>query len=358
MMPTATNVDELIETEICNHLIRLSCAKMMSSQNERGGAKLHRNLLILHLLRRARDEQKRSPSSSPPNSCVVSSSVPAQTVCHYSRELSVQKTSNTTDLSYGDLNDSDEDDDEVCIDVDSCGKSQQIRLLDFSDRSSVHEVDSPIELKVKDDHIGYSSLNMGPLQLPFGTEATETEELSVFSPSLQPLATKVIEVESKYRVSGNTEKSVSVISGSSFVGDSSDSDDLESDDSPPLSFRVMRDDAGSSSESDDDENEDDDEDISKKLQRDRKRKTSGKCGLLEVNAKKSCVEERQLSGLISVFSAGLSVVTEQLFSRSSTKEGNIVVVDNVRSSSSPPSLPPSDQLVPTVVRVTCNPLAC
>lgn len=59
MAPVSSDVDEIIETEVCNRLIRLSCAKMVNSKSERGGAKLHRNLLILHLLRKARDEQKR-----------------------------------------------------------------------------------------------------------------------------------------------------------------------------------------------------------------------------------------------------------------------------------------------------------
>lgn len=58
-MHSPADVDELIETEVCNRLIRLSCAKMVNSKNERGGAKLHRSLLILHLLRRARSEQNR-----------------------------------------------------------------------------------------------------------------------------------------------------------------------------------------------------------------------------------------------------------------------------------------------------------
>lgn len=60
MNNTSSDVDEIIENEVCNRLIRLSCAKMVNSKHERGGAKLHRNLLILHLLRRARNEQKRS----------------------------------------------------------------------------------------------------------------------------------------------------------------------------------------------------------------------------------------------------------------------------------------------------------
>lgn len=59
MHSSSTDVDELIETEVCNRLISLSCAKMVNSKNERGGAKLRRNLLILHLLRRARSEQHR-----------------------------------------------------------------------------------------------------------------------------------------------------------------------------------------------------------------------------------------------------------------------------------------------------------
>lgn len=62
MMQSNNEVDDLIENEVCNRLIRLSCAKMVNSRSERGGAKLHKNLLILHLLRKARDEQKRFTS--------------------------------------------------------------------------------------------------------------------------------------------------------------------------------------------------------------------------------------------------------------------------------------------------------
>jgi len=43
-------------------LIQVSFAKIVSSKHERGGAKLRKNLLVLHLLQRARNEQRRSLS--------------------------------------------------------------------------------------------------------------------------------------------------------------------------------------------------------------------------------------------------------------------------------------------------------
>jgi hypothetical protein len=47
-----------LEAEICQRFVRLSCEKMLASRNSRGGARLHRNLLILHLLRKARYNTK------------------------------------------------------------------------------------------------------------------------------------------------------------------------------------------------------------------------------------------------------------------------------------------------------------
>uniref|UniRef100_A0A915HZU4 Uncharacterized protein n=1 Tax=Romanomermis culicivorax TaxID=13658 RepID=A0A915HZU4_ROMCU len=43
---------------MCERLIQVSFSKIVSSKSERGGAKLRKNLLILHLLQRARTEQK------------------------------------------------------------------------------------------------------------------------------------------------------------------------------------------------------------------------------------------------------------------------------------------------------------
>ncbi|KAF8382258.1 hypothetical protein PRIPAC_71400 [Pristionchus pacificus] len=36
-------------------LIRVSCAKMVVAKQEKGGGRLHKNLLVLHLLKKARD---------------------------------------------------------------------------------------------------------------------------------------------------------------------------------------------------------------------------------------------------------------------------------------------------------------
>lgn len=47
------------EEEMCQRLIQVSFAKIVNSKNERGGARLHKNLLILHLLQKARSEQRR-----------------------------------------------------------------------------------------------------------------------------------------------------------------------------------------------------------------------------------------------------------------------------------------------------------
>src|SRR4051812_9333562 len=53
-LPQSVAEREELENEICKALIHLSCEKMMSSRSARGGARLHRNLLILHLVRRSR----------------------------------------------------------------------------------------------------------------------------------------------------------------------------------------------------------------------------------------------------------------------------------------------------------------
>jgi len=49
----------------CQHLIQLSFAKIISSKGVKGGASLHKSLMVLHVLQKAREEQKcRSPCSS------------------------------------------------------------------------------------------------------------------------------------------------------------------------------------------------------------------------------------------------------------------------------------------------------
>jgi len=52
------NVVNTYQEEMCEKLIQLSFVKIVSSKSERGGARLRKNLLILHLLQRARLEQR------------------------------------------------------------------------------------------------------------------------------------------------------------------------------------------------------------------------------------------------------------------------------------------------------------
>ena len=88
---------------------------------------------------------------------------------------------------------------------------------------------------------------------------------------------------------------------------------------------------------------DEDEENGESKPRRRKRKTSMSRSPYPCVAKKFCVEERQLSGLISVFNSGLSVVADQLLPR---------------SGSSPLLQQSSEQLVPSLVRIAYNPLIC
>lgn len=53
------DIDGPLET---NRLIQVSCEKIVNSRNERGGAKLHRNLMIVHLIRKARSHTMRLPN--------------------------------------------------------------------------------------------------------------------------------------------------------------------------------------------------------------------------------------------------------------------------------------------------------
>lgn len=77
----------------------------------------------------------------------------------------------------------------------------------------------------------------------------------------------------------------------------------------------------------------------------RKRKTSMTCLAASdsSSAKKCCVEEHQLTGLISVFNSGLTVVADQILPR--TPAANLL----------PPA---SDQIVPSLMHLACSPLIC
>lgn len=47
-----------LDAEILQRFVRLSCDKMLASRQARGGARLYKNLLILQLLRRVRNDTK------------------------------------------------------------------------------------------------------------------------------------------------------------------------------------------------------------------------------------------------------------------------------------------------------------
>lgn len=315
---STTDVDEIIETEVCNRLIRLSCAKMVNSKHERGGAKLHRNLLILHLLRRARNEQKRFPSS--PEGVVSSADsnyLPTQIVVEPSSvNFSAEEDD---DVSAGGENDSEKDG------IEENPESKNGQLLDLSsckkDSPPSVTVD-PVEFSVRDeDDIDCSTLRLEPLQLPFATDAIEAEELSETS-------------KSSLLVVPDLSPELPLISCSERAADNND-------DRPPSSFVASEDEQSSSGS---DEDDDDSEAPLQIPQRRRKRKTSAPRVLPPCNPKKCCVEERQLTGLISVFNSGLSVVADQFLPRSTV--------------GSPLLQQAPDQLVPSLVCITCNPLIC
>uniref|UniRef100_A0A0M3IM06 Immediate early response 2 n=1 Tax=Ascaris lumbricoides TaxID=6252 RepID=A0A0M3IM06_ASCLU len=322
MNNTSSDVDEIIENEVCNRLIRLSCAKMVNSKHERGGAKLHRNLLILHLLRRARNEQKRSAPSSPDDLDSHSE------LCSMSADIT---ESTQSDVSGGAKD----------VDVDQFGKEAgQLLDLSCSSRADITAGNDPIELHVRDDdEVDYSTLSLEPLLLPFGTDAVEAEELSDMSkssptvvPELSPdLCGHLPLIASEQLQPHSLAETASVVRF-----------DADVNEQPPMCFVTSEDEHDPSSSSGSD---DDDEADGHQLapQRRRKRKTSSPRVQPPCTAKKCCVEERHLTGLISVFNSGLSVVADQFMSRSQP---------NPLLQQTP------DQLVPSIMRIACNPLIC
>lgn len=76
----------------------------------------------------------------------------------------------------------------------------------------------------------------------------------------------------------------------------------------------------------------------------RKRKTSALRLPSSCSVKKCCVEERQLTGLISVFNSGLSVVADQFLTRPAV--------------SSVSSLQQTPKQINSFIHITCNPLIC
>lgn len=76
----------------------------------------------------------------------------------------------------------------------------------------------------------------------------------------------------------------------------------------------------------------------------RKRKMSAQRLLSPCSAKKCCVEERQLTGLISVFNSGLTVVADQFLARP--------------AASTVSSLQQTPKPISSFMHIACNPLIC
>lgn len=215
-----------------------------------------------------------------------------------------------------------------------------VTSLFFSSRADITAGNDPIELHVRDDdEVDYSTLSLEPLLLPFGTDAVEAEELSDMSkssptvvPELSPdLCGHLPLIASEQLQPHSLVETPSVVRF-----------DADVNEQPPMCFVTSEDEHDPSSSSGSD---DDDEADGHQLapQRRRKRKTSSPRVQPPCTAKKCCVEERHLTGLISVFNSGLSVVADQFMSRSQP---------NPLLQQTP------DQLVPSIMRIACNPLIC
>ena len=295
-MHSSTDVDELIETEVCNRLISLSCAKMVNSKNERGGAKLRRNLLILHLLRRARSEQNRPPvvvpdvmSLPPQETCPQTPSVafsPPILHCPDGSGMYCQTGGQvlyeTGMGSYYDYVNSESM-------KNDCNCDPVVDMLANSSNNSAVMSDEYFQLQFKNEEM--------QLEVKLGGERPENSGFPMMVSAPMPLECSMY---------GNEQCDYSAEQSSSY------------------------------------DNDEDDEGFDPCTSRQRKRKTSMSQSCTSTTAKKCCVEERQFTGLMSVFNSGLSVVADHLIPR--TPAGTLLP-------------PPSDQLVP-LVRIPCNPLIC
>uniref|UniRef100_A0A915Q000 Uncharacterized protein n=1 Tax=Setaria digitata TaxID=48799 RepID=A0A915Q000_9BILA len=361
-MPPVSDVDEIIETEVCNRLIRLSCAKMVNAKSERGGAKLHRNLLILHLLRRARDEQKRFPMfTNDPEWTKEPKLAESSMMLHASNEIPASDTYSTS--RYVDIGL--EDDESGMNDGDDENEDESAtHLLDLSKNHEPMHLDNGCDSLGKQEQIefDYSTLRLAPLHYTFtnpemyGVDETISAQQHIYSESSSlPDIYFSEEMISSHPVVGQQIKEkegedleelgmqeskqhsgfdyfavsagpvVAPVSDSTSdeeeVGScSSDSEDEESGDSGNGSlcptFPPHR----------------------------RKRKTSALHLPSSCSIKKCCVEERQLTGLISVFNSGLSVVADQFLARP--------------PSSTVSALQQTPKQINSFIHITCNPLIC
>jgi hypothetical protein len=197
---------------------------------------------------------------------------------------------------------------------------------DASLDNSSDVVGGPLEFSVQDDDSDFS-LELEPLQLPFAVDAIVNEEIDEGNNGPRN-ETMVPELANEFDEFGQ----------------------IDRDTEEPVESSTESAAASSSSSSDDDDEEGERESARKR----RKRRTStplggaafcgGLSAVVTVAAKKCCLEERHLSGLISVFNSGLSAVT----GRSSPVTCSSPTTSSAGSG--------GDQQVPSLVRLACNPL--
>uniref|UniRef100_A0A0R3RKT0 SERTA domain-containing protein n=1 Tax=Elaeophora elaphi TaxID=1147741 RepID=A0A0R3RKT0_9BILA len=354
-MAPVNDVDEIIETEVCNRLIRLSCAKMVNSKSERGGAKLHRNLLILHLLRRARDEQKRFPMFAndsewveeprfAESSMMMLHANPVPTLDTYSPSQYIDVDDEEDEMDDVDYGNADED---------------ATHLLDLSKNHEPMHLSSSCDGLVKHEPIefGYSTLRLAPLQYTFAgpdmygmDETTAQQHMYSDSTSLPDLYFSEDMISSQSAIQHAKEREGMEAFATDKLKRDSGFDCLTiSADTvvPPVSESGSDDEEVCSCISDDETEEDRDSvngSFPSTTSHHRKRKTSALHLPSSCNVKKCCVEERQLTGLISVFNSGLSVVADQLLARP--------------TASSVSSLQQTPKQINSFIHITCNPLIC
>ncbi|VDN07263.1 unnamed protein product [Thelazia callipaeda] len=352
-MYPVNDVDEIIETEVCNRLIRLSCAKMVSSKTERGGAKLHRNLLILHLLRKARDEQKRFPMFSNEVEWAKESTAPES-------PKMLEESNLTSSLdAYSSSQYLDVSGDNSAHMMNETKGEGSTHLLDLSRSHEPMPIDigDDFDVKQEQSEFEYSPFRLSPLHYAFSApelygvnEVTATQQhmygesasLSDVYFSEQMISSQPLINELPDEMEAEEFPKERLISDSDYSSVSTDAvvppyTETSSNDefSPYASDEDYDDEEGSGSNSFPPKNY---------SHRRRKRKTSALRVTAPCNAKKCCVEERQLTGLISVFNSGLSVVADQLLAHP--------------ASSAVSPLQQSQKQINPFMHITCNSVIC
>ncbi|VDN58847.1 unnamed protein product [Dracunculus medinensis] len=309
------DIDGPLET---NRLIQVSCEKIVNSRNERGGAKLHRNLMIVHLIRKARSHTMRSAVGYPYPSCAE-----ANSFVYGSPSSDIYQNSSD------------------CQSNPSCYSGQLRNASEhlYNAYNSSHYGHSEFSMELSDE-MDYA-IPLEPIKLRFvGNEVPmESGELLELKQSEVPKNGSLLYGEQQTEIS-----SVQMSSLPHFGDELQQSTSYLSENIEEVRELPAAEDDNGCFVDDGDDEETEECQLSETSGR-RKRKTSMTCLAASdsSSAKKCCVEEHQLTGLISVFNSGLTVVADQILPR--TPAANLL----------PPA---SDQIVPSLMHLACSPLIC